>query len=85
MGTGSFVFSLPHFISPKLTDANGITNHGASLCHNESILYDAAKENEMYQSLSSYRCFFIFGQILHGVGAAPILTLGIINAFANFN
>ena len=85
MGAGSFIFSLPHFISPKLTHTNGITNSGPSLCHNESILYDAAEEKEIYQSLSSYGCFFIFGQILHGIGAAPILTLGIIDTFANFN
>ncbi len=28
------------------------------------------------ESLAYHRYWFIFGQILHGIGAAPILTLG---------
>ena len=81
LGTGSFIFSLPHFLSPKLPPPSASYIGGdadamdKNLCNNESK-HTNESENELHASLAYHRCWFILGQILHGVGAAPILTLG---------
>ena len=81
LGTGSFFFSLPHFLSPKIPESNSVYNNEVAntaerdLC-NASIDITTASESDIHASLSHYRCWFIIGQILHGIGAAPILTLG---------
>ena len=51
-----------------------------NLCHDRQQ-HGNVSEQELPTSLAYHRCWFILGQILHGVGAAPILTLGnILNA-----
>ena len=81
LGTGSFFFSLPHFLSPKIPESNGVYNDEVAnkaardLC-NDSVDITSISESDIHASLSHYRCWFIIGQILHGIGAAPILTLG---------
>ena len=45
------------------------------LC-NEKQNFGNTSEQELPTSLAYHRCWFILGQIFHGVGAAPILTLG---------
>ena len=72
MGLGAFVFSLPHFLSDKLlTDTN--TNETAILCLNTNQTNIPSKDTS---AMSNYFVFFIIAQILHGAGAAPILSLG---------
>ena len=81
LGTGSFFFSLPHFLSPKLPESNGVHNNEVAntaerdLCNGNADITNVS-ESDIHASLSHYRCWFIIGQILHGIGAAPILTLG---------
>ena len=73
---------MPHFLSPRLPPPS-FSHNGEhtdlmdkNLCNNGSQDTNVS-ENELHTSLAFYRCWFILGQILHGVGAAPILTLGI--------
>ena len=81
MGLGSLCFSLPHFItddylSQVSIDVNSLSNANQSvdLC-DKTIESDSNLDNAM-KSLSNYKYFFILGQILHGIGAAPLITLG---------
>lgn len=82
LGAGSFMFSIPHFLSSKLPLSSGIHHEGTTdaeernLCHDGQQSTNESDDSEMHSSLAYYRCWFIFGQILHGIGAAPILTLG---------
>ena len=50
------------------------STHG-NLC-NDKQNFGNVSEQELPTSLSYHRFWFILGQILHGMGAAPILTLG---------
>ena len=81
LGTGSFFFSLPHFLSPNIPESKGVYNNEVDntperdLC-NASVDTTNVSESDIHASLSHYRCWFIIGQIFHGIGAAPILTLG---------
>ena len=45
------------------------------MCHDRQQIGNAS-EQELQTSLSYHRGWFILGQIFHGIGAAPILTLG---------
>ena len=83
MGVGSFVFAMPHFISPKLSYSKNINTEEEEvrpleqhLCMNSNRTAQELETGEVHTTLASYRYFFIVGQILHGIGAAPILTLG---------
>lgn len=71
---GSFLFSLPHFLSEPLSGM--IKDKIATkicLTTNDTV-------NPTIQQTSTantdYFLVFVFGQILHGIGAAPILSLG---------
>uniref|UniRef100_H2YRA5 Solute carrier organic anion transporter family member n=1 Tax=Ciona savignyi TaxID=51511 RepID=H2YRA5_CIOSA len=68
MGFGSIVFSLPRFIAPlhQLTGADGTCSFNATSTTN---CQDAA--------LRSYRFAFYVAQLLTGIGATPLYTLGI--------
>ena len=72
---------MPHFLSPQIPESNGAYNNEVSntadrdLCNANADITNVS-ESDIHASLSHYRCWFIIGQILHGIGAAPILTLG---------
>ena len=72
---------MPHFLSPKIPESNGAYNNEVSntadrdLCDASADIKNVS-ESDIHASLSHYRCWFIIGQIFHGIGAAPILTLG---------
>ena len=73
MGIGSFLFSLPHFLTEKLLNDDTLEEweqHILCLKNGTNII----KIEE--SSLSNYLIAFVFGRILHGIGAAPILSLG---------
>lgn len=90
MGLGSLMFALPHFITDEylshvsiagnLSGSNSTSKPNLELCDVSKDLSDNANQDEMgvkaVESLVKYKYFFIFGQILHGIGAAPLITLG---------
>ena len=83
MGLGSFLFCLPHFIAgPYLSPDTVVVNTTSTtsdLCVDNNFtsidLDDALTLEDAAKRLSVYKYFFIFGQILHGIGAAPLITL----------
>ena len=83
MGLGSLVWTIPHFATPVYNKHAEVSDTGgekSSLCIVGSNATDALDEcnleTESSGSLSNYRFIFILGQLLHGVGAAPLITLG---------
>ena len=86
MGLGSFLFCLPHFIAgPYLSPDNPVLNisdpnsANLDLClasdSSSGVENNLQETLDASQRLSVYKYFFIFGQILHGIGAAPLITL----------
>ena len=87
LGLGSLVYTIPHLASPVYR----VTSERAGAAENISLCGDGAWQEETCEavgeegeegkvgetSLSSYRYVFILGQLLHGAGAAPLITLGI--------
>lgn len=89
LGTGSFIFALPHFLSSmvSLTPGGEAQNNNGDISSADNTLCRSNRANISVtdlekavqyttESLAYHRYWFIFGQILHGIGAAPILTLG---------
>ena len=80
LGFGSLLFSLPHFLSEKITGKFNDNGNGV-LCNmkNDTGIPAVA----IHSSMSNYFYVFILGQILHGIGAAPILSLGKLTVMIN--
>ena len=92
MGCGSLMFALPHFVTdPYLKNDEVLsgnntgahpdlcsTTSGQSSFSSNSNLDQMGKSKALATALhlSSFKYFFIFGQVLHGIGAAPLITLG---------
>ena len=70
---GSVVFTLPHF----LTDLYNAEGNIFDTC-NETRADPGGCDDLNEPSLSKYYGVFIFAQILHGCGAAPLYTLGLV-------
>ena len=85
LGLGSLVYTVPHFATPVYTlNSEGGGADNSSLCGDLNQISDSrGRDNcqeegeEVESSLASYRYVFILGQLLHGAGAAPLITLGI--------
>lgn len=71
LAIGSFTFSIPHFSTDtyQYGDANGI---GCVKGSNDTGCGQSSR------SLSDYKYVFFLGQLLHGVGATPLYTLGTV-------
>lgn len=69
VGVGGLLFSLPHYLSGFYEASLSSSN----LCSSGT----ATTESNCARSLSRFRYFFIFGQLLHGAGSAPLWTLGV--------
>jgi len=77
IGIGSFVFSLPHFLSgPYEYEVTGFdyTCLSPASQNNSANRCDSEKE---ISHLSNYRFVMMAAQFLHGCGASPLYTLGI--------
>ena len=88
MGCGSLMFALPHFVTDiyleneQISTGNDTTHpdlcstsgSGQSSFSSNSDLDQKALATAV--QLSNFKYFFIFGQVLHGIGAAPLITLG---------
>lgn len=70
MALGSLVFTLPHFTSAPYRV--GVSEQTELCSANHS---SPCEDKEAAQS--SYRFVFMLGQLLHGVGATPLYTLGV--------
>ncbi|XP_072038989.1 solute carrier organic anion transporter family member 4A1-like [Amphiura filiformis] len=70
---GSIVFTLPHFLT-GLYNAEGNFFDTCNETRADPGGCDASDE----PSLSKYYGVFIFAQVLHGLGAAPLYTLGLV-------
>lgn len=68
---GSIIFSLPHFLT-GLYDAEGTEFDTCDATRNDTSICSDTEED-----LTKYYPFFITGQVLHGLGAAPLYTLGV--------
>lgn len=78
MGLGSLVFALPHFLTNRYEfelDAEGLANP-LDFCTAENKDTGQCDAKKFVSDLSNYKYFFLVGQFLHGVGAAPLITLG---------
>lgn len=70
MASGSLVFTVPHFSSPPYRVS--VAEHTELCSANHSR---PCQDREAAQS--SYRFVFMLGQLLHGMGATPLYTLGV--------
>ncbi|XP_018017795.1 solute carrier organic anion transporter family member 4A1 [Hyalella azteca] len=81
MGLGSFVFLLPHFAVPAY---EGKINSGTdgqapqNLCIGPDSKRDNCGSTSDGSWLSDFFYVFVAGQMLHGFGATPIYTLGMV-------
>ncbi|XP_055870859.1 solute carrier organic anion transporter family member 4A1-like [Biomphalaria glabrata] len=73
LGIGSFVFSLPHFISGSYVIVEHAEDTVCKPLANVSDICSTITES----TLSNYKYFFFLGQGLHGLGAIPMYTLGV--------
>ncbi|KAH0515289.1 Solute carrier organic anion transporter family member 4A1 [Microtus ochrogaster] len=71
LGIGSLVFALPHFTAGHY-EVKMDEKVGTGAC-----LGNGSHVECMDSGLSSYRLVFMLGQLLHGVGATPLYTLGV--------
>ncbi|KAK7091376.1 solute carrier organic anion transporter family member 4A1-like [Littorina saxatilis] len=71
LGIGSFVFTLPHF-STGLYQIGEAEN---TVCIKGGNVSSCGSSQA--SQLSNYKYVFYLGQLLHGVGASPLYTLGV--------
>lgn len=70
MALGSLVFTLPHFTSAPYRVGVSEQTELCAANHSSPCQDKGAAQ-------SSYRFVFMLGQLLHGVGATPLYTLGV--------
>jgi len=75
MGLGSFVWTLPHFSTLPYTTNVADTEENLALCGTGEGDIDCGVEIGA-GSLPAYRFVFLLGQLLHGIGSAPLVVLG---------
>jgi len=73
LGLGSFVYTLPHFSTSSYTTRRDDDGESVELCGSNPTDEKCVGGTT---GLSLYRFVFILGQLLHGAGAAPLITLG---------
>lgn len=70
MALGSLVFAVPHFAAPSYRSS---VSEQTELCSGSP----SGPCQDAGAGLSAYRFLFVLGQLLHGVGATPLYTLGV--------
>ena len=85
LGCGSLLFFLPHVITEPYQPHGHDGTNSSVLCGSDvagkpeaTLARDdtAAAAEDVIDYLRKLKWFFYFGQFLHGVGAAPLITLG---------
>ncbi|XP_076060556.1 solute carrier organic anion transporter family member 4A1-like isoform X2 [Oratosquilla oratoria] len=74
MGLGSFIFAIPHFSSSQYEGGDSMTDFLTCLRGKSS---EARCNLLVDNQFSSFKYIFIMAQLLHGVGASPLYTLGV--------
>ncbi|XP_071477935.1 solute carrier organic anion transporter family member 4A1-like [Diadema antillarum] len=73
-GVGSLIFTLPHYI----TGDYQYQNADFEMCDPNRPDFGPCEDmSTLNEGLTSYYGVFIFAQVLHGIGASPLYTLGI--------
>ncbi|XP_070533588.1 solute carrier organic anion transporter family member 4C1-like [Ptychodera flava] len=72
MGIGSLIFALPHFTTGLYEYERSTFSETCTLDLNSTV--QDCRESK--SGLSNYVYVFILGQLLHGMGATPLYTLG---------
>lgn len=73
LGVGSFMWTLPHFLTAQNTPGVVGTDPTVLLC---PAVGQHCEEGRVEQGLAAHRAIFIVAQLLHGAGAAPLISLG---------
>ncbi|XP_067681617.1 solute carrier organic anion transporter family member 4C1-like [Haliotis asinina] len=80
MALGSLVFALPHFIGGRYEytlSNNGMTNTSSNLCLPNSSRSESCLDTTSQSNWSPLYALFLIGQMLLGVGACPLFTIGL--------
>ncbi|XP_071854717.1 solute carrier organic anion transporter family member 4A1-like [Apostichopus japonicus] len=72
--SGSFFFTLPHFLTENY-EYGTASNEEVCIAPNTTSAPECSAEGDD-ENLSRYYFFFLAAQLLHGLGAAPLYTLG---------
>ncbi|KAJ8020704.1 Solute carrier organic anion transporter family member 4A1 [Holothuria leucospilota] len=91
---GSFLFTVPHFVTEDYTYGGvSITQcHfesysekviGEETCSANRTISEDSCVNEDKENVSRYYWFFVVAQVLHGIGASPLYTLGLAFLYNN--
>ncbi|XP_038052230.1 solute carrier organic anion transporter family member 4A1-like [Patiria miniata] len=70
---GSYTFTLPHFLTPFYD----FRASDFELCQLDRNITDACSVEGSGSALANFFWLFVFAQFLHGLGAAPLYTLGV--------
>ena len=77
LGLGSFMFALPHFTTGRYDYESTTRNDLCSGPNATSDLPFCDGTNTGLTHLRNYKYIFIIAQLLHGMGATPLYTLGV--------
>ena len=78
LGSGSILFALPHFMT-GLYEYESSRDHRCYLGNSDTnrTLPSVCVFDPTASKLSNYKYVLIMGQLLHGIGASPLYTLGV--------
>ncbi|XP_077990558.1 solute carrier organic anion transporter family member 4C1-like [Glandiceps talaboti] len=75
MGCGSLLWAIPHFTTGLYQYDTGYGEE-ETLCRRGQNVTDSGQCDEEWQNLAYYFWVFLFAQILFGIGASPVYTVG---------
>ncbi|XP_077990561.1 solute carrier organic anion transporter family member 4C1-like [Glandiceps talaboti] len=75
MGCGSLLWTIPHFTTGRYQYDAGYGEE-ETLCRRGQNVTESGQCEEEWQNLAYYWWVFLFAQILFGIGASPIYTVG---------
>ncbi|XP_033728387.1 solute carrier organic anion transporter family member 4A1-like isoform X2 [Pecten maximus] len=76
LGVGSFVFSLPHFMTEMYNVGTQDIDSFENVCRYQNGTSSSTCNIEKSSHLQNYLWLFMLGNALHGAGSTPMFTLG---------
>lgn len=76
LGIGSFCFAAPHFLAPYYNPSGSEASFRKILVCLKNANYSDRCAGNAKNWISNYKVVFIIAQLIHGVGASPLYTLG---------